>query len=200
MRSMEGFSGALLEDYGKKLDEQGNIENVEKEERDVSHRLVEECMLLANEMVATFMHKNKLPLISRVHPEPDEEDMLEFADFVRGLENARVDPFKIHQLQAFLEEIRGKPEAHMVNLVLLKSMKQAVYSATESGHFALALEHYAHFAIPTSLSTGRWISIFPENCGLLSCKKCGKTVCLNGQGIAPLRNAGRKKRNGKSPN
>lgn len=137
-----------LPEVSLKLDEQGNIEHVEKEERDVSHRLVEECMLLANEMVATFMHKNKLPLISRVHPEPDEEDMLEFADFVRGLENTRVNPFKIHQLQAFLKEIRGKPEAHMINLVLLKSMKQAVYSATESGHFALALENYAHFTSP----------------------------------------------------
>jgi len=137
-----------LPDVSLKLNADGNVENVEKEERDVSHQLIEEYMLLANEMVATFMHENNLPLVSRAHPEPDEEDMLEFADFVRGLENTRVDPFKIHQLQTFLREIRGKPEAYTVNLVLLKSMKQAIYSATESGHFALALEHYAHFTSP----------------------------------------------------
>ncbi|MCF6149636.1 MAG: ribonuclease R [Candidatus Kuenenia sp.] len=137
-----------LPEVSLKLDAEGNIENVEKEERDVSHQLIEEYMLLANEMVATFMHENNLPLVSRAHPEPDEEDMFEFADFVRGLENVRVDPFKIHQLQKLLQEIRGKPEAYTVNLVLLKSMKQAIYSATESGHFALALEHYAHFTSP----------------------------------------------------
>ena len=137
-----------LPEVSIKLDENGCIKNIEKVERDISHKLIEEFMLLANEMVATFMFENKMPLLCRIHPEPDEEDMWEFADFVRGLEHTKVDPFKSKQLQSLLDKLRGKPEAYTVNLVLLKSMKQAVYKAGEGCHFALALDHYAHFTSP----------------------------------------------------
>ncbi|HHT9104641.1 MAG TPA: ribonuclease R [Candidatus Wujingus californicus] len=131
-----------------KLDENGFVKKVEKVERDISHKLIEEFMLLANETVATFMYEKKMPLLYRIHPEPDEEDMLDFADFVRTLENKRIDPFKSRQLQNLLDSLRGKPEAYTVNLVLLKSMKQAVYWAGEGRHFALAMDHYTHFTSP----------------------------------------------------
>jgi ribonuclease R len=94
------------------------------------------------------MFENKMPLLSRIHPEPDEEDMWDFASFARGLEHARIDPFNSKHLQNLLEKVRGKPEAYTVNLVLLKSMKQAVYMAGEGRHFALALDHYTHFTSP----------------------------------------------------
>ncbi|MEK7789890.1 MAG: ribonuclease R [Planctomycetota bacterium] len=131
-----------------KLDENGRVKNVEKVERDISHKLIEEFMLLANETVATFMHEKEMPLLCRVHPEPDEEDMREFANFARGLEHTKIDPFKSKQLQGFLDKVRGKPEAYTINLVLLKSMKQAVYKAEGGGHFALAMDHYTHFTSP----------------------------------------------------
>ena len=131
-----------------KLDENGRVKNVEKVERDISHKLIEEFMLLANETVATFMHEKEMPLLCRVHPEPDEEDMREFADFARGLEHTKIDPFKNKQLQGLLDKVRGKPEAYTINLVLLKSMKQAVYKAEGGGHFALAMDHYTHFTSP----------------------------------------------------
>ncbi|HHT9116592.1 MAG: ribonuclease R [Planctomycetes bacterium] len=131
-----------------KLDENGHVKNVEKVERDISHKLIEEFMLLANETVATFMHEKEMPLLCRVHPEPDEEDMREFADFARGLEHTKIDPFKSKQLQGLLDKVRGKPEAYTINLVLLKSMKQAVYKAEGGGHFALAMDHYTHFTSP----------------------------------------------------
>lgn len=131
-----------------KLDEKGHVKNVEREERDISHKLIEEFMLLANETVATFMHEKEMPLLCRVHPEPDEEDMQEFADFIRGLAHTKIDPFKSRQLQGLLDKVRGKPEAYTINLVLLKSMKQAVYKAEGGGHFALAMEHYTHFTSP----------------------------------------------------
>ncbi|MDR4507477.1 MAG: ribonuclease R [Candidatus Brocadiaceae bacterium] len=137
-----------LPEVSLQLDEHGYLKTVQKEEKDSSHRLIEEFMLLTNETVATFMAEKNLPLLSRAHPEPEEEDMWEFAEFVRGLEHTKLDPFKTKKLQALLDEVRGKPEAYTVNLVLLKSMKQAVYVADEEGHFALALEHYSHFTSP----------------------------------------------------
>jgi ribonuclease R len=143
--------GALeldLPEISLKLDEHGYIKDVEKVERDISHKLIEEFMLLANETVATFMFEKKMPLLCRVHPEPEEDDMWEFAEFIRGLEHTRIDPFKSRHLQSLLDKVRGRPEAYTVNLVLLKSMKQAVYSAGEGRHFALALDHYTHFTSP----------------------------------------------------
>lgn len=137
-----------LPEISLKLDDHGYVKDVEKVEKDISHRLIEEFMLLANEIVATYMSEKEMPLISRVHPEPDEEDMLEFASFVHGLENTKIDPFKSKQIQKLLDRVREKPEAYTINLVLLKSMKQATYEAGEEGHFALALEHYAHFTSP----------------------------------------------------
>lgn len=143
--------GALeldLPEISLKLDEHGYVKDVEKIERDISHKLIEEFMLLANEMVATFMYEKKMPLLCRIHPEPEEDDMREFAEFIRGLEHTRIDPFKSRHLQSLLDKLRGRPEAYTVNLVLLKSMKQAVYSAGEGRHFALALDHYTHFTSP----------------------------------------------------
>lgn len=143
--------GALeldLPEISLKLDEHGYIKDVEKVERDISHKLIEEFMLLANEMVATFMFEKKTPLLCRIHPEPEEDSMWEFAEFIRGLEHTRIDPFKSKHLQSLLDKVRGKPEAYTVNLVLLKSMKQAVYTAGEGRHFALALDHYTHFTSP----------------------------------------------------
>lgn len=131
-----------------KLDEQGYVKDVEKVERDISHKLIEEFMLLANETVATFMYDNNMPLLCRVHPEPEEEDMWDFASFIRGLEHTKVDPFDCKSLQKLLDKIQGKPEAYTINLVLLKSMKQAVYKAEEGRHFALAMDHYTHFTSP----------------------------------------------------
>ena len=71
------------------LDKQGYVENVVKVERDVSHKLIEEFMLMANEAVATFMFEKKMPLLSRVHPEPEEEGMRDFATFIQGLEQKK---------------------------------------------------------------------------------------------------------------
>ncbi|GAB62062.1 MAG: ribonuclease R [Candidatus Jettenia sp.] len=137
-----------LPEVSLKLDDHGYVKDVEKVEKDISHKLIEECMLLANETVATFMFEKKMPLLCRTHPEPDEEDMWEFASFIRGLEQTKIDPFKSKQLQKLLDKIRGKPEAYTINLVLLKSMKQAIYAAGEGRHFALALDHYTHFTSP----------------------------------------------------
>ena len=84
--------GALeldIPEVSMKLDKRGYVENIVKVERDVSHKLIEECMLMANEAVATFMFEKEMPLLSRAHPEPEEEDMWDFATFIQGLEQKR---------------------------------------------------------------------------------------------------------------
>lgn len=143
--------GALeldLPEVSVHVDDEGRVTSVKKFEKHISHRLIEEFMLSANEVVARFLQENKMPGIFRVHPMPDEDEILDFATFIKGIESVQIDPFNTRQVQKLLEDVRGKPEAYVVNLLLLKSLKQAVYSAEQTPHFALALEHYTHFTSP----------------------------------------------------
>ncbi len=143
--------GALelnLPEINIRLDEDGKICSIEKAKRDISHLIIEEFMIAANRIVATFMHQKGIPTMNRVHPEPDEGEMLDFAEFILNCKNKAINPFDKKKLQAFLNEIYDQPESYMINLMLLKSLKKAEYSTTQSSHFALGLEHYAHFTSP----------------------------------------------------
>lgn len=143
--------GALeldLPEVALRLDEDGRVKSVYKVERDLPHEIIEEFMLAANETVARFMHQNKLPYFSRVHPEPDEEELWDFAEFVNGLEGIKVNPFKKGDLQKLLDKVRGRPESYTVNLALLRSLKRAQYSGTWGPHYGLAMDHYTHFTSP----------------------------------------------------
>lgn len=131
-----------------KLDEDENIVRVEKGVKDISHRIIEEFMLVANEAVATMAKKNKLPCLYRIHPEPDAEDMFDFAHFIKGIKRKSIDPFDRKQLQRILDDVAGKPEAYAVNHILLRSFKQAEYSPSQESHFALAMVNYTHFTSP----------------------------------------------------
>lgn len=137
-----------LPEINIRLDEDGKISCIEKVKRDVSHMIIEEFMIAANQIVATFMHQNDLPSVNRIHPEPDEDEMYDFAEFILNCKKKSINPFDKKRLQAFLDEISDHPESYMINLMLLKSLKKAEYSATESSHFALGLEHYTHFTSP----------------------------------------------------
>ena len=143
--------GALeldLPEVSLRLDEEGRVASVEKTERDISHKLIEEFMLAANEAVARFLHEKKLPSFYRVHPEPDKEELWEFAEFVNQLEGLKLNPLKKGDLQKLLNGIQGKPEAYTVNLALLRSLKRAEYSSVWGPHFGLAMEFYTHFTSP----------------------------------------------------
>ncbi|HHT9120270.1 MAG TPA: ribonuclease R [Candidatus Hypogeohydataceae bacterium YC41] len=144
-------NGALeldLPEVSLKLDETGRVAGVEKVERDISHKLIEEFMLAANEAVARFMHEQELPYFARIHPEPAEEEMKDFAEFVQDLEQIKIDPFQRKGLQAVLKRVAGRPEANQVNLALLRSLKKAKYSDQWNPHYALAMDYYTHFTSP----------------------------------------------------
>jgi ribonuclease R len=133
------------------LDLQGMPENIARAERNVAHRIIEEFMIAANEAVARHLMDNDLPLLYRVHEGPDPEALEAIAPFLLSLgyrlppQKERIAPLEI---QGLLESARGKPEERVLNRVLLRSMKQAIYQAKNIGHFGLASSCYTHFTSP----------------------------------------------------
>jgi ribonuclease R len=133
------------------LDESGEVVDIRPEERNVAHRIIEEFMLLANEAVAAHFSENDAPSIFRIHEEPDEDRVEQFEDFILGFGYRLRAPSEALRPKVFrklLERIEGKPEERIISYVMLRAMKQAVYSAENSGHYALAAGFYTHFTSP----------------------------------------------------
>lgn len=130
------------------IDIEGKVEDIVRSERNIAHRIIEEFMLAANKAVATEFAASKLPFLYRVHEAPDEEALAEYRDFVAGFGLQLKPGAGPKALQRVLEEAKGRPEERLVNHVLLRSMKQAVYSETNIGHFGLSFDNYTHFTSP----------------------------------------------------
>ena len=120
-------------------------------ERSVSHRMIEQFMVSANESVAEFAFKRKAPFLYRVHEQPSPEKASTFFTFLRDLS---VNPAgNVHDLQPkdfqkILNEVDDKPYASVVNRVMLRSMQKARYCEENLGHFGLASGCYCHFTSP----------------------------------------------------
>jgi ribonuclease R len=114
-----------------------------------ARQLVEEMMLLANRLVAEQLEKKDLPALFRVHEDPSEAK-IESLQKALGRLGYELDLMKAspRDLQAILRSAAGKPEAQLVSTLLLRSLKQARYSAENLGHFGLAFENYLHFTSP----------------------------------------------------
>lgn len=129
----------------------GRMTGVIRSERNIAHRIIEEFMLLANEVVASHIHQSGLPGIYRVHEAPPPEKIQDFATVAASLGyRLPTDPKKIEpeDLQKLLSRIEGKPEERFLNVLLLRSMARARYSLENLGHFGLALKNYTHFTSP----------------------------------------------------
>jgi ribonuclease R len=131
------------------FDEEGRPVDARRYPRHDAHRMIEEFMLLANETVARFFTRKKIPSIYRIHDEPDPLKLEIFAEVARtfGLLKARETPTPEH-LNAMLDKIRGGPLEAMINTLLIRSLKKAEYSAENIGHSGLALQDYLHFTSP----------------------------------------------------
>jgi ribonuclease R len=133
------------------LDLQGMPENIVRAERNIAHRIIEEFMIAANEAVARHLTEKGLPTLYRVHEGPDQEALEALAPFLLSLgyrlpqKKDNIAPLEIQRL---LESARGRPEERVLNRVLLRSMKQAVYQPENIGHFGLASSCYTHFTSP----------------------------------------------------
>ena len=129
-------------------DEQGKVTGAHFRKHDVSHQIIEEFMLAANEAVAEHFAELDIVFLRRVHPDPDPNKLSAFADFARSLGYKMPTDFDRFALQRILEKSASRPEVHAVHYALLRSLKQAVYSPEEDGHYALASANYCHFTSP----------------------------------------------------
>ncbi|WKZ68564.1 MAG: ribonuclease R [Melioribacteraceae bacterium] len=136
-----------------KLDENGVPTDIIIKEVKDSHKLVEEFMLLANQVIATHVNKqkkNSIPFVYRVHDLPDEEKLKEFASFVKSL-GYTFEPSaanKSKEFQRLLEEVEGTSDDALINEVAIRSMAKAVYSTDNIGHYGLGFKYYTHFTSP----------------------------------------------------
>ncbi|HEX7044497.1 MAG TPA: ribonuclease R [Burkholderiales bacterium] len=131
-------------------DENRKIERVVPLERTDAHRLIEECMLAANVCAADLLRKHKVPAPYRVHEGPTEEKLAELREFLfeLGLTLGGGDSPQAAHYAKLLNAIAGRPDARLIQTVLLRSLSQAMYSVDNVGHFALGYEHYTHFTSP----------------------------------------------------
>lgn len=130
------------------LDPTGRPVELRRVEHDISHQLIEECMLAANETVAMTLRQAGMACIHRVHDDPDEAKLREFSELARLHGFATGDLQGRGALRKLLAKIRGEPEEHALKLSLLKSLKRACYSAEPRGHYGLAKQNYLHFTSP----------------------------------------------------
>ena len=105
-------------------------------------------MLSANEAVANYLLQHNLPYIARAHDEPEAKAIEEFRDMARALGHTLPSPGTRQQIQRFLARLEGKPEAPVLNYLLLRSMKMAQYTSEDKPHYAIAAPHYLHFTSP----------------------------------------------------
>ena len=128
----------------------GRIERIEPVVRNDAHKIIEECMILANIASANFMAKHQEPALYRIHAVPSEEKLTAFRSFLAecGLSLSGGNKPTPTDYAHLLEQIKPRPDHELIQTMLLRSMSQAVYSADNIGHFGLALEEYAHFTSP----------------------------------------------------
>ncbi|MDG6279814.1 ribonuclease R [Glaesserella parasuis] len=129
---------------------QGRIERIEPVIRNDAHKIIEECMILANIASARFVEEANEAALFRIHAQPSEEKLTSFRTFLKecGLflnGGLRPTPKDYAEL---LEQVKERPDAELIQTMLLRSLKQAVYSPDNEGHFGLALTEYAHFTSP----------------------------------------------------
>jgi ribonuclease R len=131
-----------------RVDKQGHPTSIEKVVNDISHQLIEEFMLAANEAVARHICQLQIPGLYRIHEDPDLGKLRDFAMYARSFGLKPGDLAHRDQMQRLLESVKGKPEEYAINLNLLRSLKQARYAPQPVGHYGLAKKYYTHFTSP----------------------------------------------------
>jgi ribonuclease R len=129
---------------------QGRIEAIHPLVRNDAHRIIEECMLAANVAAARLFERKKLPALYRIHETPTEEKLTDLREFLGELGLKLPGGVKptAQDYAALLEKVKDRPERHLIQTVLLRSMQQAMYSSDNVGHFGLAYPAYTHFTSP----------------------------------------------------
>lgn len=146
--------GAILDVEGGEIDvitdEKGYVVDILPRKRGEAEILIEEFMIKANETVAEVFHSVELPFVYRVHEQPDPEILVQLREYVEALGLKIKFPKTVHSsvLQKVLEAVKDHPLRSSVEKLLVRSMKRAIYSAFNVGHFGLASFAYTHFTSP----------------------------------------------------
>ena len=132
------------------FDPKGKIDKIVAEPRNDAHRLIEECMLAANVSAGNFIARHEHPVLYRVHDVPAAEKVTALRAFLAelGLQLPGGEIPKPKDYAVLLERIKKRPDFQLLQTILLRSLKQAVYSPDNAGHFGLAFEAYVHFTSP----------------------------------------------------
>jgi ribonuclease R len=129
-------------------DDQGRVNGAHLRSHDVSHQIIEEFMLAANEAVAQHLSDRGVAFLRRVHPAPQPNKLRAFSEFARHL-GYKIDKLGDRfSLQRILAKSSERPDNYAIHYALLRSLKQATYGPEEEGHYALASENYCHFTSP----------------------------------------------------
>ncbi len=132
-----------------KFNEKGGIAAILPRTRGDAHKLIEECMLLANTCAANFALKHELPVLYRNHDKPDSEKSVRIHEYAKnfGLSFPEENPTQA-DYQRIIEATKDRPDAVSIHSMLLRSMMQANYASDNIGHFGLAYDEYSHFTSP----------------------------------------------------
>ena len=144
--ALEFESGEVLFDF----DASGQVRSLHRYQRNEAHKLIEECMIMANVAVAHELGQRKRPTLFRVHGQPEEKklDVLLATLAALGLPGEVPENPSPRDLRAITERMGHAPERSFVESLVVRSMQQALYQPTNIGHFGLALKEYAHFTSP----------------------------------------------------
>jgi ribonuclease R len=126
------------------------IERIVPVERNDAHKIIEECMIAANVATARFLAKHKMPTLYRVHEGPKVEKLLALRELLKeaGLGLRGGDKPEPQHFAELLEAIQKRPDAHLLQMVMLRTLAQARYAPENVGHFGLSLDQYLHFTSP----------------------------------------------------
>ncbi len=131
-----------------RIDEKGMMTGIEVRPYDESHQMVEECMVAANEAVAKELWTRGVKILARLHEAPDPDKLEELRGNLAKVGISCGDLSYQRNLAKFLKKIKGSPLEGVLSVMVLRSMKRALYSAKDIGHFGLAKKFYAHFTSP----------------------------------------------------
>jgi len=133
-----------------KFDRDKKIEAILPRQRIQAHMIIEECMISANVAAAKFITNKKLPTLYRIHESPTDEKLRDLREFLQsiGVSFTKADKPKPSDYTSVIKKLAHRKDKHIIEMMLLRSMAQAIYSSDNVGHFGLALEYYAHFTSP----------------------------------------------------
>ena len=126
------------------------IEKIVPVQRNDAHRMIEECMISANVAAARLLARHKLPTLYRIHDGPKTDKLAALREFLGelGLSLRGGDKPQARDFASLLTRVQGRPDTHLIQTVMLRSLSQAVYHPENIGHFGLALDKYLHFTSP----------------------------------------------------